>query len=94
MCFAPAVAIADWSAAQRTEFANDCVATCSTNPRVAASQRKNCPIFCECYLTDAQQQFPDYEALNRDIAAAGNDSELKRKFGAIAPACNRRAFSN
>ena len=67
MCLVPTVAFADWTAAQRAEFTNDCISTCSTNPRVIASQKKNCPLFCECYQSGAEQQFPDYAALNRDL---------------------------
>jgi len=94
ICLAPAVAFAEWTGAQRSEFREDCISTCSTNPRVVASQRKNCPIFCECYQSSTEQQFPDYDALNRDLNASKADSDLRRRFSAIAPACNRRAFSN
>jgi hypothetical protein len=94
MCLAPAVAFAEWTGGQRSEFRDDCISTCSTNPRVPPAQKKNCPIFCECYQTGAEAQFPDYDALNRELSAAAADSDLRRRFSGIAPTCNKKAFPN
>ena len=91
VCFGVVGARADWTKVQRTEFVKDCTDGCAKNDKVSGRHKKNCPTFCQCFLTDSEKLFPDYAQLEREI---NTDSELKRKFLAIAPACNKRAFRN
>jgi hypothetical protein len=92
MCLGLVEANADWTRAQRNEFTNVCVQSCLKNEKVTASEKKYCPIYCQCFVADTENLFSDYDKLNSDIVAAADGSELKRKFLAIAPACNKQAF--
>jgi hypothetical protein len=87
-------ASAQWSATQRSEFTNDCLAACRKNPRVPEAQRPQCDDYCLCIVSEGQKLFNEaqFEQLNKDFLAKKQTAEIKQ-FQDLTPACNRKAFA-
>lgn len=87
-------ASAQWSAQQRQEFANDCLAACRKNPRVPEAQRPQCDDYCLCIVTEGQKLFNEaqFDQINKDFVAKKQTDDIK-KFTELTPACNRKAFA-
>ncbi len=85
---------AQWSSKQRTEFINDCLASCRKNPRVSEAQRPQCDDYCVCVANEGEKLFNEaqYEQLNKDFIARRQTADVKR-LQELAPVCNRRAFA-
>lgn len=86
-------ASAQWSAAQRTEFTNDCLGACRKNPRVPEAQRPKCDDYCLCVMSEGEKFLNEaqFDQLMKDFSARKQTPELKR-FVDLTPVCNRKAF--
>lgn len=82
---------AQWSQDQRTEFINDCVQACQTNPNVHSSRRGECPAYCQCALDANQIAYPDYQAADDEIRRDPKSPILKR-FSDNNAMCSKRVF--
>ncbi|HJQ55954.1 MAG TPA: serine/threonine-protein kinase [Vineibacter sp.] len=80
-----------WSTGQRAQFMNECVPGCQSSPKVHPSRRGECRAYCECFALEAEAINPNYAALERELGG-GIETEIVRRFKAVAPMCNRRVF--
>lgn len=84
---------AQWSADQRKEFMNDCLAACRKNPRVPEAQRPQCDDYCGCIASEGEKFLNEaqFDQLTKDFTARRQTPELKR-FVDLTPFCNNKAF--
>ena len=85
---------AQWSMSQRGKFLSDFIPACEGNPNVAAAQKPQCALFCNCLANEGEKLFSSAEFEEMDQAArAGRDHPKTQQFHAVVPACNRQSFS-
>jgi hypothetical protein len=85
------VAQAEWTPQQRTEFMSECLDACRKNPKVGPAHRPQCQSYCDCSLSETRKISSYYAALTREVMSKAK-TENVRRFNAIGPICNKRAF--
>ena len=88
-----APASANWTRAQRTQFPDQCVASCQSAPGVAEPRREMCDKTCGCVADEAETQMTpaDMYAIE-EAAAAGRTTEAMQKIQSFLPVCARKVL--
>lgn len=84
---------AEWSQLHRSQYTNDCMQSCTANPKVHQSRQGECPAYCSCIVSEAEKFISDadYSRLETTVSSGGRDPNLDR-LRALYPICNTRVF--
>jgi hypothetical protein len=91
---APTLASAQtWPSEVRRKFVDECLATCTANPKFTAIDRAECPVYCECMVRESQDfmSADDYAALLQAYADK-KTTPMRERYEALTSICARRAL--
>src|SRR5262245_34870670 len=86
--FLAAPAQAQWTPAAYTAETDECLPACVKNP---PNSQDKCVAYCHCFFDEAQTQFPDHDAIKREILQEKRADRIAT-FQMIANSCNQKVF--